>query len=75
MVAESILEKAPVMEAVLRSTFQQKPWVMQLSKHILVVEDDLNLGFLLVELLEEAGYRVKLCKDGKMAWQSLPRHH
>ena len=32
--------------------------------NLLIVEDDLNLGFLLVASLEEAGYNVKLCKDG-----------
>lgn len=30
---------------------------------ILVVEDDLNLGFLLMEFLEGAGYQVKWCRD------------
>ncbi|MCB0705334.1 MAG: response regulator transcription factor [Saprospiraceae bacterium] len=43
------------------------------TKRVLLVEDDLNLGFLLVELLEEAGYQVKLCKDAQMAWQTLQR--
>lgn len=41
--------------------------------NILVVEDDLHLGFLLVELLEGEGYQVKLCKDGQMGLQALQR--
>ncbi len=35
-----------------------------MQKKILVVEDDLNLGFLLVDLLESENFYVKLCKDG-----------
>ena len=42
-------------------------------KKILVVEDDLHLGFLLVELLEGEGYFVKLCKDGKMGLNAIRR--
>ncbi len=33
--------------------------------NILLVEDDLNLGFLLVEFLESQGMQVKLYRDGK----------
>ena len=40
---------------------------------ILLVEDDLNLGFLLTEFLEEEGYAVKLCKDGEMGLQAFQR--
>lgn len=40
---------------------------------VLLVEDDLNLGFLLVELLESEGYMVKLCKDGQMGIQAFER--
>lgn len=32
--------------------------------NLLVVEDDLNLGILLMQLLQEEGYRVRLAKDG-----------
>lgn len=39
----------------------------------MVVEDDLNLGFLLVELLEAEGYSVKLCKDGAMGLKAIQR--
>lgn len=34
---------------------------------ILLVEDDLNLGVLLIDYLENEGYDVKLCKDGTLA--------
>ncbi len=40
---------------------------------VLLVEDDLNLGFLLSEYLEENQFEVKLCKDGESAlraWNS-----
>ncbi len=35
--------------------------------HILLAEDDLNLGFLLTEFLESHGYQVKLYRDGESA--------
>ncbi len=31
---------------------------------ILLVEDDINMGFLIVEYLEDNNFEVKLCKDG-----------
>lgn len=34
---------------------------------ILYVEDDLNLGFVVKDMLEENGYDVKLCTDGQEA--------
>jgi DNA-binding response OmpR family regulator len=34
---------------------------------ILLAEDDLNLGILLVDYLENQGFDVKLCKDGELA--------
>lgn len=34
---------------------------------ILLAEDDLNLGVLLVDYLETEGFEVKLCKDGELA--------
>jgi len=34
---------------------------------ILLVEDDTNLGILLVDFLEAEGYKVTLCKDGETA--------
>jgi DNA-binding response OmpR family regulator len=45
---------------------------MQKTK-ILLVEDDISMGFLLAEYLEEKKFEVKLCKDGEsglMAWKS-----
>ncbi|MDF2438439.1 MAG: two-component system response regulator [Bacteroidota bacterium] len=42
---------------------------------ILLAEDDLNLGVLLVDYLETEGFAVKLCKDGEIAlkiFQSQP---
>ncbi len=38
---------------------------------ILLAEDDLNLGVLLVDCLESDGFDVKLCKDGEMALKSF----
>lgn len=35
-----------------------------MQNNILIVEDDINLGFLLMEYLESEGFQVKLCKDG-----------
>ena len=35
------------------------------EQKILIVEDDLHLGFLLMELLESEGFIVKLCRDGQ----------
>ena len=44
---------------------------MYANKNILIVEDDLHLGFLLMELLETENYRVRLCRDGLSAWQKF----
>lgn len=41
--------------------------------NILLVEDDLNLGILLMDLLEEEGFNVKLCKDGEIALKSFQK--
>lgn len=35
-----------------------------LEKKILLVEDDLNMGFLLVNFLQDENFKVKLCRDG-----------
>lgn len=40
---------------------------------ILLVEDDLSLGFLLMEYLETEGFKVKLCRDGTSGWQAFMR--
>lgn len=41
---------------------------------ILIVEDDISLGFLLMEFLEAEGYLVKLCRDGETGWQSFKKN-
>jgi DNA-binding response OmpR family regulator len=38
---------------------------------ILLAEDDLNLGILLVDYLETEGFEVKLCKDGEVALKAF----
>ncbi len=38
-----------------------------LNTRIIIVEDDVNLGFLLVEFLESNGFEVKLYRDGLSA--------
>ena len=38
---------------------------------ILLAEDDLNLGVLLVDYLEAEGFDVKLCKDGTLALKAF----
>ena len=38
---------------------------------ILLAEDDLNLGVLLVDYLESEGFGVKLCKDGELALKAF----
>ncbi|MFN0200525.1 MAG: response regulator transcription factor [Bacteroidia bacterium] len=39
--------------------------------NILLAEDDLNLGILLVDYLESEGFDVKLCKDGEFALKTF----
>ena len=43
------------------------------QKKILVIEDDLNLGFLLLDYLESENLKVKLCKDGSSGLAELGR--
>jgi DNA-binding response OmpR family regulator len=38
---------------------------------ILLAEDDMNLGMLLVDYLENEGFEVKLCKDGEVALKAF----
>jgi DNA-binding response OmpR family regulator len=38
---------------------------------ILLAEDDLNLGILLVDYLETEGFTVKLCRDGELALKAF----
>lgn len=42
--------------------------------YILLAEDDLNLGVLLVDYLETEGFDVKLCKDGELAQKAFRAH-
>jgi DNA-binding response OmpR family regulator len=42
--------------------------------NILLAEDDLNLGVLLVDYLETEGFDVKLCKDGELALKAFYNH-
>jgi DNA-binding response OmpR family regulator len=39
--------------------------------NILLAEDDLNLGILLIDYLEAEGFDVKLCKDGELALKAF----
>lgn len=48
---------------------------MNIQKNILLVEDDLNLGFLLLDFLESANYRVKLCRDGMAGLEIISKQH
>ncbi len=41
--------------------------------NILVVEDDLSLGFLLSEFLEQHDFKVKLCRDGLTGFSSFQK--
>jgi len=45
------------------------------EKKILLVEDDLNLGFLLMDYLETEDMKVKLCKDGRSGLDTLSKQH
>jgi DNA-binding response OmpR family regulator len=42
---------------------------------ILLAEDDMNLGILLMDYLEHEGFDVKLCRDGQMALKAFPGNH
>ncbi len=42
---------------------------MQQKIKILVAEDDLQLGFIIKDNLEEAGFQVINCPDGETAWE------
>jgi DNA-binding response OmpR family regulator len=43
--------------------------------NIMLVEDDLNLGFLLVEFLEQKGFSAKLYRDGQTAFAGFQGGH
>ncbi len=42
---------------------------MEQKIRILVAEDDLQLGFIIKDSLEDAGYQVVNCPDGETAWE------
>lgn len=42
---------------------------------ILYVEDDINLGFVVKDMLEDNGYEVKLCSDGQEAITEFANNH
>ncbi len=46
---------------------------MKNNTRILLVEDDLSLGFLLTEFLESEGLEVKLCRDGESGLATFRR--
>jgi DNA-binding response OmpR family regulator len=48
---------------------------MNRIKYIMLVEDDLNLGFLLVEFLEQKGFSAKLYRDGQTAFTGFQGGH
>ncbi|MBL7815624.1 MAG: response regulator transcription factor [Saprospiraceae bacterium] len=48
---------------------------MTTKAKILLVEDDLSMGFLLTEFLEDNGFEVKLCRDGESGWVTFRRNH
>jgi len=45
------------------------------ERKILLVEDDLNLGFLLMDFLESEDFKVKLCKDGRSGLEYVETQH
>jgi DNA-binding response OmpR family regulator len=46
---------------------------MEKGIKILVAEDDLQLGFIIKDNLEEAGYDVINCPDGESAWEQFQK--
>jgi DNA-binding response OmpR family regulator len=47
---------------------------MKTKNKLLLVEDDLSMGFLLTEFLEDNGFEVKLCRDGESGFSTFKRH-
>ena len=48
---------------------------MTAKPRILLVEDDMNLGFLLMDFLESEGYELKWCRDALSGLQQLKMRH
>ena len=42
-----------------------------MNKNILLIEDDLHLGYLLMDFLEGEGFDVKLCRDGESGLKQI----
>lgn len=47
---------------------------MQTKPHILVVDDDPQIGDLLEDYLQQHGYRVTSVRDGRQMWQALKKY-
>jgi DNA-binding response OmpR family regulator len=45
------------------------------NRRILIVEDDLHLGFLLMDFLESEGFAVKLCRNGESGLSTFKKDH
>lgn len=45
-----------------------------MAKIVLIAEDDLNLGFIIKDNLEDEGYEVINCPDGDVAWEQFQKH-
>lgn len=48
---------------------------MKNNSNVLIVEDDIHLGFLLMEFLETNHFNVKLCRDGESGFSSFKKDH
>ena len=59
------------MKKVLKHHLQLYYQMSEIKLKILLAEDDLNLGVLLVDYLETEGFKVKLCKDGELALKAF----
>ena len=46
---------------------------MEKKLQVLVAEDDLQLGFIIKDNLEEEGYEVVNCPDGEVAWEQFQK--
>src|SRR6476661_9527164 len=46
---------------------------MEKKSLVLIAEDDLQLGFIIKDNLEEEGYEVINCPDGEVAWEQFQK--
>jgi DNA-binding response OmpR family regulator len=46
---------------------------MDTNQNLLIVEDNIHLGFLLMEFLEGENFKVKLCRDGESGFLSFQK--